>query len=269
VIVQGLFRNPLVSPSILGATAGASLGGQVALLTFVMIPALRTLPGLSGPLVMPFGCLLGALLELTVLLAFCRDRAEPLTLILTGFILSTLFLAFGGFVTSLAQDSWELGRALIAFTLGGVGGVGPRQLTLAAPLVLAGILAAVFWGRALDLLLSGEDEASALGLDVGVTRRWCIVWVSVLTGAAVSLGGNVAFVGLIAPHAMRPFVGVLHRRLVPAAALLGGTFLVACDALVRALPTRTELPLGVLTGLIGGPLFLYLLVRSRREVAHG
>lgn len=269
VIVQGLFRNPLVSPSILGTTAGASLGGQLALLSFAGLPGIVGLPGLAGPLLVPLGCFAGALVELVLLLAFCRARSEPLTLILTGFILSALFLSMGGLVTSLAQDSWELGRAIVSFTLGGVGGVGRRQLALAAPLVMAGVVAAFFWGRALDLLLSGEDEASALGLDVATTRRYSIVWVSVLTGAAVSLGGNVAFVGLIAPHAVRPFVGVLHRHLVPAAALLGGTFLLACDTLTRVLPTRTEVPLGVLTGLIGGPLFLFLLLRSRRELAHG
>jgi iron complex transport system permease protein len=269
VVVQGLFRNPLVSPSILGATAGASLGGQTALLAFVAFPAVAQLSPLASALLVPLGCLAGALVELLVLLAFCRERSETLTLILTGFILSALFLSLGGLVTSLSQDSWELGRAVVSFTLGGVGGVGQRQIALALPLVVAGIVAAFFWGRALDLLLSGEEEAGSLGLDVATTRRFCIVWVSVLTGAAVSLGGSVAFVGLIAPHALRPFVGVLHRRLVPAAALLGGTFLVACDTLARLLPTRTEIPLGVVTGLIGGPLFLHLLLRERRRLAHG
>jgi iron complex transport system permease protein len=256
-----------VSPSVLGATAGAGLGGQLALLAVALLPGLRPLDAQLGALVLPFGCLAGALLALLILLAFCRQRTETLTLVLTGFILSALFLALGGFATSLAQETWELGRAVVAFTLGGVGGVGQRQIALAAPLVTAGIVAACLWGRALDLLLSGEEEAATLGLDVPTTRRWIVVWISVLTGAAVSVGGSVSFVGLVAPHALRPFVGVTHRRLVPASALLGGTFLVACDLVARAVPTRSEVPLGVITGLVGAPVFLALLVRARRELA--
>lgn len=262
VVVQGLFRNPLVSPSILGTTAGASLGGQLGLLAFA--PA--TAAGLVAPeMVLPLGCLAGAGLALAIVLAFCRERTGTLFLILTGFVLSSLFLSLGAFVTSLAQDTWELGRAVVSFTLGGVGGVGGRQLAVAAPLAAAGIAAAWAWGRALDLLLSGEDEASTLGVDVGQTRRWATVWVAVLTAAAISVGGNVGFVGLIVPHALRPFVGVLHRRLLPAAAIAGGAFLVACDVLTRALPGRAEIPLGVVTGLIGAPVFLVLLARTQRE----
>jgi len=136
-------------------------------------------------------------------------------------------------------------------------------------LLIAGIVAALAWSRSLDLFLSGEDEARSLGLDVGQARRWIIVWVAVLTAAAIAVGGNVAFVGLLVPHVLRPFVGVNHRRLIPAAAILGATFLVLCDTLVRALPTRSEIPLGVITGFVGAPLFLLLLIRGQRRVDHG
>ncbi len=269
VVAQGLFHNPLVSPSILGTTGGAMLGGQMALLAFAAVPALRDLPHLGPTMVLPVGCLLGALFALLLLLAFVRQRSDALSLLLTGFILSSLFLALGGFITSLAQDSWDLARAVVSFTLGGVGGATRRQIGLCAPLVLGGIAACWGWGRSLDLLLSGEDEARALGVDVVQARRWLTVWLAVLTAAAVSVGGNVIFVGLIVPHALRPFVGVQHRRLVPAAALGGGGFVMACDLLARTLPTRSEVPLGVVTGLIGAPVFLWLLAATRRELAHG
>jgi iron complex transport system permease protein len=150
-----------------------------------------------------------------------------------------------------------------------VAGAGRRQILLAAPLIAAGVLAAWAWARSLDLLLSGEEEAAALGVDVAATRRWLTIWVAVLTGAAVSVGGNVIFVGLIIPHALRPLIGVQHRRLIPAVALGGGTFVLACDILARIIPTRAEIPLGVVTGIIGAPVFLMLLARSRRELAHG
>jgi iron complex transport system permease protein len=269
VVAQGLFRNPLVSPDILGTAGGSMLGGQLALLGFASVPALRALPHVGPQMVLPLGCLAGAELALLVLLAFARERGSNLTLLLTGFVLSSLFLSIGSFVTSLAQDSWDLARAVVSFTLGGVGGVGRRQILLAAPLVFVGVGAAWLWGRTLDLLLSGEEEASALGVDVTAARRWLTAWVAVMTGAAVSVGGNVIFVGLIVPHGLRPIVGVNHRRLVPAAALAGGIFVVACDVIARLAPTRSEIPLGVVTGIIGAPVFLFLLRRNRRELAHG
>jgi iron complex transport system permease protein len=266
VVVQGVFRNPLVSPSILGTTAGASLGGQLALLGLAWGSLGSVLP---ADLVVPLGCLGGAAVSLAILLGFCRERTGTLTLILTGFILSSLFLAVGGFVISLAQDQWDLSRAVVAFTLGGVGGTGARQVAAALPFVLIGLGACWGWSGSLDVLLSGEDEARTLGVEVGQVRRYCVVWVAVLTSAAIAVGGNVAFVGLVVPHALRPIVGVGHRRLIPAAALLGATFLVACDLIARVFPSRSELPLGVITGIIGAPVFLYLLARYHREVEHG
>jgi iron complex transport system permease protein len=266
VVAQGVFRNPLVSPSILGTTAGASLGGQVALLALASQGLGAFLP---AELVLPLGCLAGAGVALGILLLFCRERTATLTLILTGFILSSLFLAVGSFVTSVAQDQWELSRAVVAFTLGGVGGTGAAQVAAAVPFVLIGLVACWGWSGSLDVLLSGEDEARTLGVEVGQVRRWAVIWVAVLTSAAIALGGNVAFVGLVVPHAMRPIVGVGHRRVLPAAALLGASFLVGCDIIARVFPSKSELPLGVITGMIGAPVFLYLLSRHYREVEHG
>lgn len=259
VVVQGLLRNPLASPSILGTTAGAALGGQLVLLAlpFVALPV-------RSEMAVPIGCLLGALLSLLALLALLRHTNDAVTLLLTGFVLSSLFLALGSFVTSLAQNDWELGRAVVAFSLGGVSSAGTDHVLFALPLVLAGIGASFGWGKALDLLLSGEEEARSLGVDVPRLRWWSAVWVATLVAAAVSLGGNVSFVGLVVPHVLRPFAGWSHRRLVPAAALGGGIFLAACDVITRAIPSHGEIPLGVVTGLVGAPLFLFLLLRQRR-----
>ncbi len=260
VVVQGVFRNPLASPSVLGTTAGATLGGQVALL----------LAGAFGlavdpELIVPLGCLFGALLALGVLLSFVKVTRDLLALLLTGFILATVFMSLGGFLTSLAQESWELGRAVIAFSLGSVASAGTRQVLFALPLVVFGLVACWCWGTPLDLLLSGEEEAESLGVDVPRVRWWVATWASVLVAAAVSLGGNIAFVGLIVPHALRPFVGVGHRSLLLPSAIAGGVFVALCDLIARAIPSTTEVPLGVMTGLVGAPLFLALLLRARRE----
>ena len=108
-----------------------------------------------------------------------------------------------------------------------------------------------------------------LGLDVRRARRWCIAWTALLTAGAVAVGGNLGFVGLVVPHALRRTLGVAHRALIPAAGLAGGCFVLLCDVLARALPARTEVPLGVITSLVGAPTFLVLLLRARREVLHG
>lgn len=265
VLVQGLFRNPLASPSLLGTSAGASLGGATVILLWdgllVQLVSTRVPP----ELVLPFGCLLGALGALGLLLAVTGRNPDVVVLLLTGFIISSFLLSIGGLITSLAQESWELGRAIVAFTLGGVEAKGPRHAALAAPMVLGGVLAAWAWARPLDVLLAGEEEAAALGVDVNAVRLWIIVWTAVLTAAAVAIGGNVSFVGLVVPHALRTHLGALHRRLVPAAFLGGGVFVAFADVLVRVVPARGTIPLGVVTGLVGAPLFLKLLSQQTRR----
>lgn len=263
VLVQGLFRNPLASPDILGTTAGANLGGRIAILLFQ--PLLVATGGVVSPdVLLPLGCLIGAAGSLALLVVFVRQDSDSVVLLLVGFILGSLFLSVASFVTSIAQESWEVGRAVVAFALGSVSGTSLRTIALCTPLVLVGTLAAFGWGRTLDVLLSGEEEARTLGVDVRATRTWVVIWVSVLTSAAVTLAGSIAFVGLIVPHVLRPIVGSTHRGLVPAAALLGGAFTVLCDVAARSFPTRAEVPLGVVTGLLGAPVFLWLLLRQRR-----
>ncbi len=269
VVVQGLFRNPLADPSILGTTAGANLGGRVVLLAYESVGAGTWAAWLAPELLLPVGCVLGAVAALAILLAVQRAGDDTIVLLLTGFLLSSLFASLGGLVISLAQERFELARAMLTFALGDVTGVGGQRLVLVLPMLLVGLLAVAGWARSLDLLLSGEEEAASLGLDLGTARFACILWTAVLTAVAVALAGSIGFVGLIVPHALRRFVGAAHPRLIPVCALAGGTFVVVCDVIARVLPAQTEVPLGVVTGLIGAPVFLTMLLRTRREVAHG
>jgi iron complex transport system permease protein len=262
VLAQALFRNPLASPSVLGATAGAALGGQVILL---FLPTLVASAVVSPEVWVPLGCFAGAGLALLLILVLGRGHADRITLILIGFVLSALFLALGGVAISLAQERFEVGRAVVAFALGGVSGTGPLSLGLALPWVGFGLGLGLSWAPSLDLMLSGEKEAAAFGLDVGQSTRAVTVWIALLVGAAVSVAGNLGFVGLVVPHAARQVVGPSHRRLLPWAAFGGALFLIAADGLLRALPTRSELPLGVMTSLVGAPLFLQMLIRMKRE----
>ncbi len=269
VLVQGLFRNPLASPSILGTTAGASVGGQLALIAGKWLLGTSGLSAIVAPeMVLPLGCMAGALGALAILLSIARTRDDGIVLLLAGFLLSALFVSVGAFLISLAQNSWELGRAVVAFTLGGVDGAGPRQVALIWTFVVIGSVAAWTWARPLDVLLSGEEEAESLGVDTRQVRRWVVAWTALLTAGAVAVGGNIAFVGLVVPHVCRIFTGVGHRRLMPVAVIAGGSFLVLCDVATRLLPVQGQMPLGVVTGAIGAPLFLILLIRGRRELLH-
>ena len=260
-LVQGLFRNPLASPSILGTTAGASLGGQLALVIAELV-GIAVMP----ELLVPLGCLVGATLSLFALLLLLRRTPDLMTVLLVGFLLNSMFLATGSLLMSIASEQWQLGRALIAFALGTLSGVGLPQVRFAAPLVLVAVVAAFLWGRSLDLLLTGEREARSLGANVDQIRWWTVVWTSVLVAAAVSLTGSLSFVGLIVPHIVRPFSGEHHRRLVPACAFVGGTFVLLCDSLARLLPSAGEVPLGVISALIGAPVFLVILLREAKRV---
>jgi len=267
VLMQGLFRNPLASPSVLGTTAGAALGGQAVLLGHAALAT--SLPWWLAPeMVLPLGCLVGAAGALALVLVIARavlsrGGDQTLAVLLTGFLLSSVCASVAALLTWLAQANWEIGRMLVAFTLGGVDGKGLRHVALAAPLVIIGCVAAWAWGRQLDVLLAGDDEAAALGIDVHRAHFWILAWTAVLTAAATAIGGGVAFVGLIVPHALRPFTGVIHRQLIPAAAIGGAAFVIACDALCRVAPGG-ELPLGVVTGLIGAPVFAVLVLRLNR-----
>lgn len=264
LLAQGLFRNPLASPSILGTTAGASFGGQVMLLVsgswgWLAVP---------DQLLLPWGCFFGSVATLGIILAVSRRTGDVVSLLLAGFALSSLFLSLGSLVTSLSQDRFELGRAVLAFVLGDLRGVDSIHLRLAIPLWGVSQVAAWGWSGTLDIMQCGDDEARALGVDVSRVRTWLILWVALLTTVAVSLGGNVVFVGLVVPHAARLLLGPTHGPLVPAVAILGGVFVAACDALVMWLPSVTGLdgglgvPLGVVTGLVGAPVFLWMVLRG-------
>jgi iron complex transport system permease protein len=265
VLVQGLFRNPLADPGLIGTTAGAVLGGKLALVALEFAFGAGAWSGLAPELWVSIGSVVGAGSALLCLLLLMRRSSSVLVLLLVGFSLSSLFASMGGVLSTVAERSWELGRALSGFALGSVAGVSSRHLLLTVGPIVIGFFAAYRLAPSLDVLLYGEEEASALGLDVSFVRRWACVWVAVLTGAAVALGGFVGFVGLIVPHALRPFLGAEHARLLPYAAIFGAVFVALADVCCRFMPGGTEIPLGVVTGLVGAPLFLRLLIQSQRE----
>ena len=264
VVIQAVFQNPLAGPSIIGTTAGAALGGQLSLLGYQSVLGLSIAHTLGPELIVPLGSAIGAICALFLLLALTRRANDVLVTLLVGFLLSSFFASLGAFVISKAQESWALGRAIIAFSMGSISSVGPTQVGMVLTVVVIGGIAASSWHRHLDLLLTGDAEATSLGLNVPQVRRWGMIWTGILSASAVAVGGNIAFVGLIVPHALRRFVGYRTAHLLPACAIAGGTFVILCDVLSRLGPGVGETPLGVVTGLIGAPIFLYLLIQTQR-----
>ena len=263
-VVQTLFRNPLATPELLGASSGATLGAHIALIGSVFWLGGGGGSAILPEMLIPVGAVLGAVLSLCALLLVLSWREDPLLLLLTGYALSSLFLGASTFLTSVTQEAWEINRAFAALAQGDVSAAGPRQVGLVLLMALGG--AGPLWLSAdtLDVLSAGDQEARTLGVDVTQTRIWIVLWVAMLVAGAVAVGGGVGFVGLIVPHALRPWVGQRHRQLLPSVFVAGGACVVLCDVLCRIVPLRQGIPLGIFTHLIGAPIFLRMLISQLR-----
>ena len=253
---QAISRNPLADPTILGVSSGASLGVTVA-----------TLLGLAGPFgnpaVVTLFAFAGALLAAVGVYAIAQvDGRLPITMLLLSGVIVGLFFASCVMLIMALLAPAEL-QGVVFWLMGNIGPAGGRTLAVLA-LVLA-IGAGVLWRQAarLNLLALGEEQAFQLGVEAERVKRTVFVIASLVTGAAISAAGSIGFVGLIVPHAVRLLLGPDNRQLVPAAALLGATFLMLADLLARIVMAPAELPVGVITSFCGAPLFVYLL-RSRR-----
>ena len=258
-VMQGMFRNPLASPSVLGVSSGASLGAVIALYL-----------GLASVSVwiLPLFAFTGAGLTLFIVyhIASQRGHAAVGTLLLAGIAMAALNSALSSLILALSLDTWGVGQSIIYWTMGGLEGRTWDHVLLITPFALIGIYLLLHYTRSLDALLLGETHASSIGVDVARTRRHLLLITSCLVGAAISVCGGISFIGLVVPHILRLILGPHHRYLLPASAIGGALTLVAADLLLRsALPEKT-IPLGVITAAFGAPFFLYLLVRQRWSV---
>jgi iron complex transport system permease protein len=256
VLLQALLQNPLADPYILGISGGAALGGVGAL-------ALGAGVGL-GAFSVPFLAFLGALAAtvLLYLVAGSVGRAPAHSLLLTGIV----FNAFASSVIVFVITATDLSRiaGIFLWLIGSIRLVDLWLIAGVGLLLCLGLGVGIYHAYALNLLSQGDEMASHLGVDVVRVRRHVLLATALVIGASVSVSGLIGFVGLMVPHLLRLVVGSDHRLLVPASALLGAGFLVLADTLARTLLAPTELPVGALTALVGGPLFIFLL---RRELA--
>ena len=259
-VMQGLFRNPLAEPSLVGTGSGAILG---AVLSFATGWSVRSVISL------PVAAMAGAFLALIVVYAMAtRGGTTPVgTLLLCGIAVTSLLTAMSSLVLSLNIVNWQIAQEIVDWMMGGLDARSWTHVWLCAPFVALGLVAAMLQARDLDLLQQGEETAASFGVDVETSKRFLGVTAAMLTGAAVAVAGGIAFVGLVVPHAVRMLLGPSNRALIPASALSGALFLILCDLLARTVHPPAEIRLGVITALIGGPLFIALLMRRYREAS--
>ena len=255
VVFQALLRNPLATPDTLGVSSGAALGAMLAITLHINL----TVFGMSSVPVASFAGSIGALGIVYALASARRRGLSTIVLLLAGVTMTAFFQALILFTQYLADfaDTFRTVRWLM-----GTLDVGSYVPILAAlPIVLFAFAMLATLPRSLDLISLGADAAAARGVDVVAAERLALASASLATGAAVSLAGPVGFIGLVVPHLVRLIVGSDHRLVLPASALFGAAFLIVCDAAARTVWPSGELPVGIVTALIGGPFFLWLLVR--------
>lgn len=255
-VMQAVFGNPLAEPGVVGVSSGAALGASAAIALGASV--------LGGPGVALFA-FIGGLLATLLVYAVARagGRTEVVTLLLTGIAVNAIAQAGIAFVLFAADTASR--EQIVFWQLGSLGGSRWDQVALVAAVAAVGVAVALVLARRYDLLALGERNARHLGVDVERLRLVSIVLVALLTGAAVAFTGIIAFVGLVVPHLIRMIIGPAHRGLILASAVGGGALLVVADLLTRTLVAGAELPIGMLTSLVGGPFFFWLLYRQRRR----
>jgi iron complex transport system permease protein len=255
-VAQGLFRNPLADPYLLGSATGAALGVALLLVLIGISPIAAS--GWQARLGLTGAGFAGAVVAVLVTLALARGVQHTLRLLLAGVIVGMVFGALSALVMFWVPDVM---RTMQAFLLGTTGFLGWSAVALLAAVFAASLLVAVAFSRALDALSLGETTAASLGIALTPARSVLIAVIALATGAAVAQVGLIAFIGLVAPHLVRAAVKPTYRWLLPLAALAGGVLLLAADVLARGLLAPRELPVGVLTAVLGGGYLLWLMHR--------
>lgn len=255
-VFQGVFRNPLVSPDILGVSSGAAFGAVLAIFLSLPMPAVQGMAFVGG---------LGAVFLVMLLASWVRRQEVTLVLVLAGVIVGAL----AGAITSLLKilaDPYDQLPAITFWLLGSLSAVMTQDMLLLMPVLLVALIPLLLLRWRIDILAMGDEEARALGVDAGRLRVYLIVCATLLTAAVVAVAGVVGWLGLVVPHMARLVVGPGFARLLPASLILGALFLLIVDSVARSLSVH-EIPLGVLMALLGGPVFVWLLAHGRRSWA--
>lgn len=255
--MQGLFRNPMADPGIIGVSAGGAVGAVLSIalglssMFFLALP-LFAFAGAMGAAFLVYG------------IALVGGRFSMPTLLLAGVAVSAFLGAIISSVLVLVPSNEAL-REILFWLAGGLDSRSWEHVRLSAPLILGGLALIMVLGRDLNLLMLGDDDARSMGIRVGVIRPVLIAAASLVTGVAVAVSGTIAFVGLVVPHMLRLVVGPDHRVLIPASAIGGALFLVVADTLARTVIQPAEFRVGIITAFVGAPFFIFLLIRNKQR----
>ena len=262
VLFQGLLRNPMADPYIIGTSAGAALGATIAMTLPINLAFL-------GFGLVPAAAFIGALATVILVYNLARvgGKTPIISMLLAGFVVSALLAAVMAFMMSMSDRFGLNLHSVYSFLMGHISVTSWGQIAIIAPLVIGGIIGARFFAFHLNAFSLGEESAAYLGIEIERDKILILALGSLLTAAAVSISGLIGFVGLVVPHAVRLSLGPDHRFLLPASALVGAAFLVIADLLARILLAPVEIPVGVITAIIGAPFFIYLLRHARKEYA--
>jgi len=252
VAMQALFKNPLADPYVLGASSGAGFGAALIISLGVVSAIFVPLAAFSGAIIASFT---------VYALSMIGPRSSVSLLLLSGIALSTFFSALISYLMFVAGSNLQ---ELVFWLMGGLWASTWQYVEITFPVVLVGTIILYAHARDLNLMLSGEESAQHLGVAVENLKRILLVTVSFIVGVAVAFCGIIGFVGLIVPHVVRTFTGPDHKALIPASALFGGILLIWADIIARSAIPGTEVPVGIITALLGAPFFMYL-VRSKRK----
>jgi iron complex transport system permease protein len=260
VVMQGLFRNPMASPEILGISSGGSLGAVIAITTGLSSWSLYTMPLLT---------IAGALVAAACIymLSSSRGTTSLLYIIISGMAISSLFNGLTSGLLLFARH-YEVAE-FVFWTMGGLEGRNWQHILFSAPVLVPGIVVLSFFSREMNLFSLGEEGALALGVHVERTKRLLLALCAVITGVSIAVAGPVGFIGLLIPHLFRFIVGPDHRVLIPASALGGALFLVLCDLLGRSLVPPFEIRVGIITAILGSPYLLSIIIRLQRRSTRG
>ncbi|MER9656063.1 iron ABC transporter permease [Mesorhizobium sp. M0152] len=263
-VMQGLFRNPLADPGLIGVSAGASLGAVAVIVLGGTM--LAPVTALLGTLALPLAAFCGGLATTLVLyqVATRRGQTSVATMLLAGIALAALAMALTGILIFLADDR-QL-RDLTFWQLGSLGGATWAKIASVGPIIVLALAAMPFLARGLNALALGEATAGHLGIPVQRLKYTATIGVSAAVGASVAVSGGIGFVGIVVPHLLRLLIGPDNRYLLPASALLGATLLLLADAVARTIVAPAELPIGIVTAIAGAPFFLWILLRKRGVV---
>jgi len=256
-IMQGIFKNPMASPGVMGIDSGAALGAVLAIYLGLA----------SGSLVaLPCAAIIFSLLTLIMVFAIAtsRGRTSISTLLLAGIALNLVLGALTSFVITLSTREFDVGRVIVNWLMGDLNNRSWEHVTIVFPTTALALVGTLFFARDLNILMLGEETAANLGVNIKRARNWLLLFSSIETGGAIAVSGVIGFVGLVAPHIMRSLVGPENRKLIFFSGMLAAVFIVYADLFVRLI-VAVDLKVGILTSMLGGPFFIYLIVKHRKQ----